>query len=81
MGEAQAEVAEVEAPADGVAAVPTRHTAEPGIAVPTAATVHAARATVRSCRIRLRATAIFAIPVRSPLPYVAAHIVDAEFIG
>ena len=74
--EAEVRVADV-----GRAAAPIRNSAVPRIVEPTATTAHAARATVRSCRIRLRATAIVAIPVRAPLPYAAAHIVDAEFIG
>ena len=78
LGKAEAEAIEAVAGRDGV---PKRNTAAPRIVEPTATTVHAVRATVRSCRIRLRATAIVAIPVRAPLPYVAAHIVDAEFIG
>ena len=75
LGKAEAEVIVAEV---GREAVPIRNTAAPH---PTATTVHGVRATVRSCRIRLRATAIVAIPVRAPLPYVAVHIVDAEFIG
>ena len=78
MGKAQPEVV---AAARRRVVVPMRNTAAPRIVVPTATTVHAVRATVRSCRIRLRATAIVAVPVRAPLPYVAAHIVYAEFIG
>ena len=78
--EGKAETKVVEAERRRVA-VTMRRAAAPRTVEPAATTAHAERPTVRSCRIRLRATAIVAIPVRAPLPYVAAHIVNAEFIG
>ena len=72
-GETQAEVA---APAAGRVDEPGRDTAVPRVEAPAATTEHAARATAWTSRIRLTVTAIAAIPVLTPLPYVAAHVIQ-----
>ena len=77
-GKAQAEVA---ATARRVVAATKRHAAAPRDAEPATATVHAVRPTIRTCWIVLRGTAITAIPVATPFPHVATHIVDAQLVG
>ena len=75
-GEAQAEV--VEAVRRAVV-VTVRNAAEPRAAAPATATVHAARPTCRTGRIVLGGAAVITatIPITTPFPYIAAHIVDA----
>ena len=60
---------------------PERNAAVPGVAAPTAATQNAVRARRRSLRVRLRTAAVITIPVVTPFPHVAAHVVDAKFVG
>ena len=50
-------------------------------AAPTTTPVHTERARRRAGRVGLRAAAVRAIPVRAPLPHIAAHVVDAELVG
>ena len=77
-GKAQAEVVVTER--RGVA-VTIRHAAAPRVVEPATATVHAGRPTIRTCGIVLRRTAITAIPITTPFPHVATHIVDAQLVG
>ena len=80
LGEAKAE-AKVVAAEDGGTAATAQHTAEPLALAPAAATEHAVRATAWACRIRLRTAAVNVIPILAPLPHVAAHVVEAQFVG
>ena len=73
-GKAEAQIA---APIDWGVGVSIRHSAALRIVAPTATTDHAVRA---RCRVRLAAATVAAVPVLTPLPNVAAHIVDSKFI-
>ena len=77
-GKAQAE--EVETVRRAVV-VTKRHAAVPREVVPATATEHAARPTIRTCGIVLRRTAITAIPVATPFPHVACHVVETQLVG
>ena len=77
MGEAQTEAAVAIC---GRAAGATSNAAVRCVAATGAATPHAARARIRSCRVGLRSRRIRAIPVGAPFPNVAAHVVDAQFV-
>ena len=46
-----------------------------GTAVPAAAAIHAARTTRCTSRIGLGIAAITVIPVLTPLPYIATHVI------
>ena len=61
-------------------AVPTRHTAIPGVEVPATATNHAVSARIRSRGVRLVFTAVIAIPILTPLIYVATHVIESQFV-
>ena len=76
-GKAQADVAMDRR----VVAVTIRHTAAPRVDEPATATDHAARPTIRTCRIVLRGAAVIVIPIATPFPHVATHIVDAQLVG
>lgn len=52
----------------------------PGNAAPTTPTANAASATIRSFRIGLCRAAIVAEPITAPLPYIATHIIESEFV-
>ena len=58
-----------------------RNTTVPRTVAPATATDHAVRPSIRTGGIVLRRTAITAIPVATPFPYVATHIVDAQLVG
>ena len=62
-----------------VAVVTIRHAAVPRIVIPTTATEHAVRPTCRTGRIVLGGAAVITatIPITTPFPYTAAHIVEA----
>ena len=65
----------------GGAVVTERYPADPREAIVAAATVHAARPTRRTVRVRLTAAAVAAIPVTAPLPHVATHVVQPKGIS
>ena len=73
-GEAEPEVVEALRRA---AVVTKRHAAVPRVVVPATATEHAVRPTIGTCGLGLRGAAILAIPITTPFPYTAAHIVEA----
>lgn len=62
-------------------AVPVRGAAAPQTADTAATAVHAVRPTDCASRIGLGVAAVTAIPVLTPFPNVARHVVDAEFVG
>ena len=70
------------APARRVAAVPIRRTTVRRVVEPTASAIHTARARQRTSWIRLRGTAIVttAVPVLTPLPYVATHVIKSQLV-
>lgn len=80
LGEGKAQ-AKIEVPVVGGDVVAKRSAAVPRIAAPAAPTVHAVCPTRSTGRIGMRTAAIFAIPVLAPFPDIAAHVVDAKFIG
>ena len=55
--------------------------AAPGNAPPAAATIDAVRARSRTLRIRLRIRRVRAIPILTPFPNVATHVVKAKFVS
>ena len=57
------------------------HAAAPVVGVPRAAPENAVSTCGSSLRIGLAAAAVIPIPVATPLPHVAAHIVNAQFVG
>ena len=61
------------------AVVTKRHAAVPRFVIPITATVHAVRPTCRTGRIVLGGAAVISatIPITTPFPYTAAHIVEA----
>ena len=61
------------------AVVTIRHAAVPRIVIPTTATEHAVRPTCRTGRIVLGGAAVISatIPITTPFPYTASHIVEA----
>ena len=61
------------------AVVTIRHAAVPRIVIPATATEHAVRPTCRTGRIVLGGAAVITatIPITTPFPYTAAHIVEA----
>ncbi len=63
-------------------AVPKRYPTIPSIAAPATATQNPRKTTTRPCRITTSTTAIVAItvPVATPLPYIASHIINTQFI-
>ena len=71
-GEAQAKVVAAD---DRRAPVAGRHTAAPGVVEPTAATVHAVKGRTGTCGIRLRTATIISVPVLTPFPDVATHVI------
>ena len=77
-GKAQAEVV---ATARRAAPDTNRHAAAPRAVEPATASVHAVRRTIRTCGIVLKRTAVPAIPITTPFPHVATHIVDAQLVG
>ena len=52
-----------------------RHPTVIGTVAPTATTIHTTRAILRTFRIRLMNTTIIAIPIATPFPYIAYHII------
>ena len=72
--------AAVVAPAARVVVVPERHTAVPGVVAPAAATEHAVGARGSARRIGLRTAAIAAMPIATPLPHIATHIIETQFV-
>ncbi len=75
-GNTKAEVVAARRPVPDAVRRPTK----PGGAAPTAATAHAGRAKCRASRIPYGLTRIVAIPVLTPLPHIAMHIVNAPCI-
>lgn len=69
--------AAVESPAHRTAVVAIRYTTVRRIAAPAATTKNAVRARRWTSRVRLRTAAVISIPVLTPLPYVARHIIQA----
>ena len=69
----------------GATAVPNGRTAIPREVVPTAAPTDTARASVRTCWIYTVNNTILIVGllifVKTPLPYVAVHIIQAPGIG
>ena len=61
-------------------AVTVRYAAASSAAAPATTAQHTARPTRRSGRICLRPTAVTAIPVITPLPYIATHVVQPKCI-
>ena len=80
MGQNQAETKIVVARSRGDVTA-NRHTTVRRIIAPTSATINTARARRRPHRVGLLRTAITAIPIITPLPHIATHIIDAQFIG
>ncbi len=80
LGEDKAEPEKAIAEAGGVVAAISRATA-PGTAEPATTADHAVRPTRRSGGISLQTAAVPAIPVLTPLPYIAGHFIDAELVG
>ena len=70
------------APARRVAAVTIRRATVRRVVEPTASAIHAARTRQRASWIRLRGTAIVttAVPVLTPLPYVATHVIKSQLV-
>ena len=60
--------------------VTVRYAAISCAVVPASTTQHAVRPTRGTGRIGLGATAIAAIPVIAPLPYIATHVVQPKYI-
>lgn len=60
--------------------VPKRHPTVLRIVVPTTSTKHAVRACRRPRRVSLTTATVIAVPVRTPLPNIAAHIIYSNFI-
>ena len=65
-----------------VVAATKRHAAGPRVVAPATATAHARRPTIRTGGIGLRCACVITgtIPIITPFPYVAAHIVDAQLV-
>lgn len=78
--ENQAEAKVVVAEVGRVVDANRRATAPCNVA-PAIATNHSVRTTARTSRISLQTTAIIAIPIRTPLTHIAAHVVEPKFIG
>lgn len=65
----------------GAAEATVRHPTDPGIVDPAAAAVHAAGARSRPCGVGLRTVGVGSVPVLTPLPHVAAHVVQPQLVG
>ena len=57
-----------------------RNTAILRVAEPTAAAQNAKRAVARPLWVGLTAATIIPIPIRTPFPYIAVHVVYAKFV-
>ena len=64
----------------GREAVAMRRATVPCTAAPVTATKHSERPGSSTLRVGLRIAAITSVPILTPLPYIAAHIVNAKFI-
>ena len=73
----EAEATEV-VPVVGVVVIAIPRSAEIRVVVPATSAHYAVRATSGACRICRVCTAIIAIPVCTPFPNVAMHIVETE---
>ena len=60
---------------------PVRGAAEPGRVAPAATAAHAERPTACAGGIGLGVAVVTAVPVLTPFPNVACHVIDAEFVG
>ena len=80
LGEGQAHP-KVDAAVVGAEVVAISRAAAPSVVAPAATANHAARPTIRACRVRLGTAVVRAVPILTPLVYVTAHIIDAEFVG
>ncbi len=67
-------------PAAQVAAASIRHSTVPRAVAPTTATKHAVRARRRTLRVGLATAAVIPIPVLTPFPYIASHIIDSKLV-
>ena len=79
MGQNQAETKIVAAISRG-ADIAIRYTTARRTTAPTPATINTARARRSPHRVGLLRTAITAIPVIAPLGFIAAHIINTQFI-
>ena len=60
---------------------PSRHSTIQKVVAPATATDYAVRPTIGACRIGLSSATVRAIPVATPFPQVATHIVNAQLVG